>query len=870
MIGTQLGHYRIVRLLGRGGGGDVYAAEDTTLNRSVALKVLSEIAPGDRDRLERFQREAKTIAALNHPNVVTIYSVEEARGVPFLTMELVEGHALDQLITPNGLPLPELLRIAMPLVDAVAEAHQQGIVHRDLKPSNVMIGKAGRVKVLDFGLAKLRQDAASAVSGLSETIAVLTARHTIVGTAAYMSPEQAEGHPVDHRSDIFSLGILLYEMAAGRRPFKGDSVLSVLSSIIRDTPPPVAEINPKIPLELDRVIRRCLNKNPARRYQSAIDLRNDLEELSPATTRRSPVLGRRTAAAVAAVAVIAAVVGGTLMWRQRPIAGPRALTFSTVTSMPGREWFPSLSPDGKWLVYGAEVEGNFDVFLQSTSGSNPVNLTKDSTADDDMPAFSPDGERIAFRSSREGGGIFVMGRTGEAVKRVTKTGFNPAWSPDGTALAYSSIPMDINPQNSEGVGSVWTVAASGGEPRQIYGAGDAVQPSWSPHGKRIAFARRGGPSRFTDIWTVPANGGEATVVLNDRPLDWNPVWSPDGSRLYFVSDRSGTMNLWQIAIDEDTGAARGAPEPIVTPSPFVAHPTVSADGRLLAYSSVLRATNIQRLRLDPATAMPAGDPAWVTTGSRIWADPDPSPDGQFVAYYSNAPPVGHLYISRADGTGQRQLTGDAAADRMPHWSPDGKWLSTFSNRSGRLQLWKIRPDGSELQQITDDPGEIAYSAWAPDSARIVAASAGRVKNLRTIVLDSRRAWTAQTPDLLPPFPEFGRITPTSWSPDGARIVGTVGSTAPSQGMVMYTFATRRYDRLNDSGQWPVWLPDSRRILFGDGGRHIWVLDTQTKQSRIVYSGGRDVLGPPRVSVDGKQLYYSRRVTEADIQLITLR
>lgn len=570
------------------------------------------------------------------------------------------------------------------------------------------------------------------------------------------------------------------------------------------------------------------------------------------------------------LALVSAVA--LVMRLDRGSSAPSA-TFSKLTAMPGREWFPSLSPDGKWIVYGGEAAGNFDIYLQSVSGTNPVNLTEDSAADDDMPAFSPDGERIVFRSSRDGGGIFVMGRTGEAIRRVTRSGFNPSWSPDGTEIAFTSGRMDVNPQNSEGKTDLWVVGVDGGEPRRLT-EDDAILPSWSPHKRRIAFAtRRFDNFRRTDIWTIPVEGGSAaTALMDDPPYDWNPIWAPDGQHLYFISDRSGTMNLWRIAIDEDTGQARGEPEPIVTPAPFFAHPTISADGRHLAYSSVVMATNIQKVAFDPLTATVTGEPAWVTSGSRLWSSPDPSPDGTQVVFYSRVEPEGDLYVSRSDGTGLRQLTSDQALDRVPHWSPDGGWISTFSNRSGQLQIWKIRPDGSDLQQITDNStGDTAYSAWSPDGSQLAVAASAGDKHPSASVLDSGRRWSDQRPEMLPVIPGIDQaFRVNGWSPDGLGLVGEQGQTAPSQGVFVYTFKTRTYERLTDFGEWPVWLPDSRRILFGDLGRNFWVVDAQTKQTKAIYSGGRDVLGPPRLTRDGRTAFYSRRVNEADIWLMTLR
>jgi len=461
MIGTTLGHYRIVRAMGRGGMGEVYAAEDRRLHRLVALKILPPSTAADPERLARFRREAQAIAALNHPNVVTIYSVEEADGTPFLTMELVDGHTLATLTPSGGFALHELLKIAVPLVDAVSSAHAQGVVHRDLKPANVMIGAGGRVKVLDFGLAKLRQDALTAAGAMTMTGGGLTAAHDVFGTPAYMSPEQAEGRAVDHRTDVFSLGIVLYEMATGMRPFRGDTAMAVISSILKDPTPPLLQQRPDLPPDLDRILRRCLAKDPERRYQTAIDLRNELDDLQQQVSAPVGVatralersrFGRGGIAALLAIAVLGAAAYYLATLRDgAPRKGEESLpaTFAQLTSQPGAELFSSLSPDGRWIVYAGEGDGNRDIYLHSTSGQTPINLTADSPADDAQPAFSPDGELIAFRSSRDGGGIFVMGRTGEAVRRITRGGFNPAWSHDGKQIAYTAVRTELKPQNAE-------------------------------------------------------------------------------------------------------------------------------------------------------------------------------------------------------------------------------------------------------------------------------------------------------------------------------------------------------------------------------------------------------------------------------------
>lgn len=336
MIGRTLSHYKILVKIGTGGMGEVYLAEDTKLSRKVALKILPPEMARSEDRLSRFEREAKAVAALNHPNIVTVHSVEEVDGIHFITMELVQGKTLSELLPKDGLALHKFFEIAIPLVDAVAAAHQQGITHRDLKPDNVMVSEEGRLKILDFGLAKPQRGFVSETSGSELATAHMTREGGILGTVNYMSPEQAEGKPVDHRSDIFSLGILFYEMLTGLRPFGGDTATSVLSSILKDTPQSVTEIKPSIPRDLAKIIRRCLAKDPERRYQNSKDVRNDLEEAkqdvdsgaafeTPAAARpRSSWVQRRNLWLAAFAATVVALVGAVVLLR--PWSATPALT----------------------------------------------------------------------------------------------------------------------------------------------------------------------------------------------------------------------------------------------------------------------------------------------------------------------------------------------------------------------------------------------------------------------------------------------------------------------------------------------------------------------------------------------------------------
>jgi Tol biopolymer transport system component len=687
-----------------------------------------------------------------------------------------------------------------------------------------------------------------------------------------MSPEQAGGRAVDHRSDVFSLGIMLFEMVTGRRPFAGASIPATMAAIIESPAPPLEMLKPGIPEEFARIVRRCLAKEPPRRYQSALDLRNDLEDLKqtigsaasqavPASrARRLPYWWKWAAGGFALIAI-----GGVIGYSARAgDAGPppSALDgrFSRLTSQSGEELHPSLSPDGQFIVYASRVRGNWDLYLKRVGGEKPINLTEDSPADDTEPAYSRDGRSIAFRSNRDGGGIFVMGATGENVRKVAESGFHPAWSPDGRELVFS-IDQATDPLVRNILPSELRVVPVGGGAARLLLKGDAVQPSWSPNGHRIAYwgVHQGGQR---DIWTIAAAGGAPVQATFDAALDWNPVWSPDGTFLYFASDRGGSMNLWRAAIDERTGALRGEPQPVTTPSTYSQHPSFSKDGKSIAYVALDTRINLQRLGFDPEQGRLSAERGWITQGSRLTKNPDPSPDGEWIAFDSVADNQEDLFIVDRAGARLRQITNDVFKDRAPRWSPDGRRIAFLSDRSGRYECWSVHPDGSGLKQLSYTTGLRWAQApvWSPDGRRL----ACNTQQGAPLVIDPDLDWKAQAVEVAAPD---GRIDVPffawSWSPDGRALAGRADS-----GIATFTLGADRFRRLSDFGTSPVWLRDGR-VLFRYRGA-LYLASTGATGVTELLSVAPDAVHSFAVSRDNRTILVAVATSEADVWAASLR
>jgi eukaryotic-like serine/threonine-protein kinase len=871
-VGSTVGHYKVLAKLGAGGMGEVYLAEDTRLGRKIALKVLPPAFINEDERVQRFQQEARAASALNHPNILTIHEIGQVDSTHFIATEFIEGETLRQHMATAPLKVSEALEIAIQVTSALCAAHEAGIVHRDIKPENIMLRRDGIAKILDFGLAKLTEP--KTVSADSPTL-FQTIQGRVMGTAYYMSPEQARGLPIDARTDIWSLAVVVYEMIGGQLPFEGPTGNDVIAAILDREPISLLRHSPETPKELDWILKKALRKDRDERYQTARELLTDFKNLKePWALEVGQKWQRRQVKILAALLAGVALIVAGYFWlrpRQNPnrSQAPANFSFTQLTYQSGTEFFPSLSPDGKTFIYASRESGNWDIYLQRVGGTNPIKLTKDSAADDSQPAFSPDGERIAFRSERDGGGIFLMGATGESITRVSDFGYSPAWSPDGAEIVVGTekIPQpSTRPTKSQ----LWTIDIKSNN-RRLISEGDALQPTYSPHKYRIAYWGR--PSKAgqrEDIWTIPVGGGEAVRITDGTTIDINPVWSPDGRYLYFSSNRGGSLNVWRVAIDEKSGATLAQPEAVTTigAATSALQLSFSRDGRRLAYIAQEDIRNLRKVPFDPETGKIAGEPVWISRGSlQLWF-PELSPDGEWVTACSRGQQR-HVYIMRPDGSDLRDLTDDNFRnDGWPRWSPDGKRIAFTSRRTGDYELWVINRDGSGLRQLTDSKGA-HYSPWSSDGR--IAYSDHWPKN-ECVIIEPDKGGSELKPLYLTSLPNPSMsFEGWSFSPDAKKLAGINHLPNGSHsGIGIYDLASGAYEWLTDFGDWPVWLNDNRRLLFVSQGK-IFLYDTQSRQYRPVLTvTDQDVdIGSASLSRDNRMIYFTFVSAEADIWLMNL-
>ena len=874
VAGTRLGPYEILSPLGAGGMGEVYRARDSRLGREVAIKVLPAALGSDPERLKRFEREARSASALNHPNIVTIYDIGAADSVSYIAMELVQGEPLRVVLAEGALPTKRLLQIGAQIAEGLAKAHAAGIVHRDLKPENVMVTEDGLVKILDFGLAKLTQpDSSGSGRTQASTVSGATEEGIVLGTVGYMSPEQATGGSIDYRSDQFSFGSILYEMATGRRAFQRASAPQTLAAIIQDEPEPIAAANPKVPAPVRWIIERCLAKETKRRFASTEDLAGDLatirDHLSEATSavemlavEPAPVPRRRwwIPVAVAAAVLLGCGIAG---WRLRerdyfwknPLAGAR---FTRFTDWEGSEVDASISPDGKFVTFLADRAGLFDAWVAQVGGGEFLNLSKGQFSElvSDTTrgvGFTRDGAHVWLHVPPDKRArMWLMPTMGGAPRPFLPKAVEASWSPDGSQIAYYFPPGD----------PIIIADRNGGNPREIFTEKRGIHNhylTWSPDSRFVYFVR-GIPPNDMDVWRIRPGGGEAERLTNHHSRVAYPTLL-DARTLIYVATREDGSGSGLFAMDvqrriphavsfgleEYTAVASSADgrrvvatvaNPIrnLWTAPISDHivdeagitrfdlPTVRAAGPrfgpdyVLYLSSKGGANGLWKLKDGSETELWKGSEGVVPFAAAI------SPDGNRICFGVNREERTHLYLMASDGTDARPIAESLAVSDVPSWSPDGKWIAVAAKEEKAHPLFKVPVDGGAPVRLVE--GLNFDPVWSPDD-RLILYSEG---------LGASHRLRAVTPDKQPfPLPE-----------------------------ILVPYAGNRY-RFMPGGKAAV-----IQLRGPSDQQEFWFLDLATGRLRqLTNLRPGFVMNSFDVSPDGKQILFDRYRQNSDVVLIDL-
>jgi serine/threonine protein kinase len=874
MSGAKVDHYEVKELVGSGGMGEVYRAFDLVLNRDVAIKFL--LTHSDQKQYEHLLNEARAIAAVDHPGICTIHGFGEFNNRPFLVLELLQGRSMDQELRRNKLEIDDFLDLAIQTCEGLAAAHKRGIVHGDLKPSNIFVTEnPRRTKILDFGVAyktipTLQPTTHPALSPQVDSVQ----GGPVGGTIPYMSPEQSLGLAIDARSDIFSLGIVFYEMLTGVRPFNGSTASAIINSIRTANCPSPKQVRPETTPEVERIILRTLLKDPALRYQNVELLRGDLlvcrrAQSAPLDARRHKRISTVGLACAGLLAILLFVFAFLKAMFPEPESLPKvSKVWSTDTTT--QETTPSIAPDGSYVVFASDrIEGKWKLFKQDVGTRNPVLITTAKDAEEFEPALSPNGRLLAFTSRGEinGEGIFIRDLKDNAIRRVAPFGHQPCWSPDSTSLAFVDEAMD-DPQRTVTQRSALWLSTTTGNFRKLY-AGDARQPKWSPLGSRIVFVSVKSGRRT--LQTISVGGGSPEPVENTVAVDWSPEWSEDGRYLYFCSDRDHSMNLWRIKIDQVSGKTKGSAMPVTVPDDYISHISIARKTNRLAYTRDLSRTSLFRIRLEGRRKIGSPQPLSISSQGLLFAGINPAATGSMVAFHSHRG-VEHVFAADLSKGDMSQLTNTNWNDRVPRWSPDGKSIAFQSQRSGTWEIWLMDADGSHVRQLTHQrtaPGAV-NPVWSSDGQRLAYSEQGGPVR----IVDLSQPASAQSQAAIVTLPAAGNgafFLAKHWSPCGDSLTGSLHrSDGETIGIAVQNVTTGTISQITaDGGEAPNWADQCAAIVYRLHGS-LSIVDVQSHESHVLFSSPTfNVYDSIGVNKTADWLYFTNLASEKHVAVAAI-